>query len=172
MIVAFDLSTHTGWALGDGGRPRAGSIDLKGPSEGATLARARRFFLEFFAGHPVTAIFAEAPVLPRNSSIGSRLSLFGIRAMLVEVAFERGIPLTEVAVASWRRHFIGVTSAPKGTPKSKTTLWLKNTVIDECYNRGFGAVDDDAADALGLLDYALAKTNPAYGASAAPLFRV
>jgi len=54
-----------------------------------------------------------------------------------------------INLSSWRKHFVG--SMPRGTKRKE---W-KDYAIERCQQYGWRPRNDDEADALGLLDYAL-----------------
>lgn len=172
MLHAFDPGTALGWAYwrpGAGG-PVSRLINLKAESEGAVYARAQSHLRDIINAGDLVAV--EAPVLPQGVSIGSRLVLFGIRAIIFKVAFERGANrIVEFPPSEWRRHYLGVSQAPKGTPKNKRRDWIKRKAQAAAVERGWGAVTVDEADALGILDFFRSKVDQDYAAASVPMFR-
>src|SRR5215831_8513445 len=151
MIFAIDPGLACGLAWVDGDCPTSRLLNIRGESEGATYVRARAKFLEIINRGDVIGL--EAAILPNKVSLASRLVLFGIRSMIVAVAYERGARLIEVEPHRWRKHFMNVEQAQK-------TVAL----------RGWGDVSADEADALGILDYLRATLEPAYAIRSTPLF--
>jgi hypothetical protein len=163
MFIAFDPGRSCGWAAWSSGysAPRYGLIDLSSDTEGALYAKAGVRFSEYVGEGAVVAV--EAPILPRGGSIKSRLVLFGIRAQILSVAHRRGARVIEPTVSEWRKHFIGVTQAPKdikGTENRRR--WIKGVAIRKVASLGWGAVGADEADAIGILDYLRFVADPDY----------
>jgi|SRR5215831_435786 len=169
MLHAFDPGLSLGWAFVDADRPRSRLIDLWASSEGAVYMRARARLLEILNGGDVVAV--EAAIMPNKVTIRSRLVLFGIRAMIVAVAHERMARVVEVEPHRWRKHFIGVVSAPAGVPRKKRRQWLKDRARWHAQQRGWGVVSEDEADALGILDYLRCTLDANYGALSTELMR-
>lgn len=80
------------------------------------------------------------------------------------IAARRSFPKPRtVNTVSWRSFFIGVTQAPKhvtegleGSVKTETARkWLKQEAIKACKSRGLETFDNDAAEAIGILFWAM-----------------
>jgi len=168
MLIAIDPGLACGLAWIDGDCPTSRLIDLKASSEGAVYARARHKFLEIINGGDVIGI--EAMILPGGVTIASRLVLFGLRSVVVAVAYERGARLIEVEPHRWRRHFMNVVQAPRTVARKHRRQWLKDQAQKTVKLRGWGDVSADEADALGILDYLRATLEPAYAIRSTPLF--
>ena len=56
--------------------------------------------------------------------------------------------IRDVAMASWRRHFLG--SMPRATKSEQ----LKAMAMERCQQLGFKPAKHDQAEAIGILDYA------------------
>lgn len=167
-VLALDLATHLGWAIGSPGmnRPRWGSFKL--PSTGDNIGRFTLAFsvwlTGFIAEEPVDRIVMEATVLPDKTQRATLLKLYGLAIKVEEIGEGIGIGVSEVRIQSWRKHFLGRASAPphfKGTDRRK---WVKDQAIKSCARRGWLTDDDNEADALGILDYSLCMLSPSYRA--------
>lgn len=160
-FLALDLSKRsTGWAQWKPGwdKPIYGSVQLGSEytSIGGTCAALHR---ELNAIHRFTTVewgFIEKPLtaaqLHGNTNAESLFILAAIAAHAHSFAYAkgwRGQAVQEVNITSWRRHFIG--KMPRGT-KSKE---LKQYTLERCRQLGWSPQNDNEADALGLLDYAL-----------------
>jgi hypothetical protein len=160
-FLALDLSkTSAGWAQFKDGwdRPIYGSFRLGSEytTIGGTCAALHR---ELAAIHKLTPVewgFIEKPLtaaqLQGNTNADSLFILAAIAAHAHSFAYAKswaGQRVIEVNIATWRKHFFG--SQPRGT-KSKT---LKQLAWDRCVQLGWRPKNDDEADALGILDYAL-----------------
>jgi hypothetical protein len=137
-LHAFDTGTSLGWACWCRGseKPSSRLIDLRAEHEGATYCRARAKLLEVIANGDVVAI--EGSLLPPGMTIESRLVLFGIRAIVFQVAFERGILPREYPPQMWRSRYMGVTGAPRSVPKKRRRAWIKARAQAEAVARGWG----------------------------------
>ena len=77
-----------------------------------------------------------------------------------------------VAIQSWRSHFLGVAQAPKGMAKGDVrTNWLKDAAIKKCMERGWLVQYHDEAEALGIMDFALACLDAGYDQKIGPYVR-
>jgi|SRR5215831_938208 len=168
MIFAIDPGLACGLAWVDGDCPTSRLLNIRGESEGATYVRARAKFLEIINRGDVIGL--EAAILPNKVSLASRLVLFGIRSMIVAVAYERGARLIEVEPHRWRKHFMNVVQAPRTVARKHRRQWLKEQAQKTVALRGWGDVSADEADALGILDYLRATLEPAYAIRSTPLF--
>lgn len=150
MILALDLGTTTGFAFrSDGGVVGSGTWDLK-PMKGA--CEADRFealtahLLGWFhadAHAVVTAIYYE-DVRRHVGNIAARV-YNGLLATLQVWCHERNIPCVPVGVGQIKKFWTGNGRA------------LKGYMIAEAHRRGFNPSDDNEADALALLHYAMTK---------------
>lgn len=102
-------------------------------------------------------IYAEAPVPAAGKTTQAvLLRHLGMHVILRKVCFSTGTPLTFVRCDEWRKFFIGRARAPKEIKSSYLRRkWLKQAVKEECNRRGWFPETDDAADALGILSFAL-----------------
>lgn len=106
-------------------------------------------------------VFVEAPITGgKKTNLSTTMRLIGAQVILRKVAHVLGFRVTAVSVSAWRTHFMGCCRAPKEiVGASRRRKWLKDAAIAECGRRGWRVKSDDAADALGLLSYALDLEN-------------
>jgi len=167
MLLAIDPGASSGVAWVEAGQPTSRLIDLRADSEGAMFTRARVRFGELILPGDIVGI--EAMLMPRAVTISSRQVLFGFRAVIVGLVFERDARLIEVPPHTWRSHFLGLVHAPKQVPRKQRRAWLKARAQDRVRELGWGDVSEDQADALGLLSYLRASLDPTY-VETMPLF--
>lgn len=173
--LALDLATTTGFALGDTtGIIVSGSRRF--PSYGDEIGRfafAYRSWLK--AGlrrHKPEMLVYEQPILGHTALYTAR-KLYGM-AWETELAvidlmktgdLGQDFIVNEVNISDWRTHFLG-----RGYPRERKELKL--AVMQMCRVRGFAFEEgnDNEADALAILDYALACIQPDQAILATPLF--
>lgn len=145
-ILALDLGTTTGWAL----RDREGLITV-----GTTSFRPGRFdgggmrYLRFSnwlteidrLSGPIAAIWFEE--VRRHVGTDAAHVYGGLMATLTAWAELRGIPYQGVPVGTIKRHATGKGNADK------------QAMIAAARARGFSPVDDNDADAIAILLWAL-----------------
>ena len=144
VVLALDLSTRAGWAVGRAGeRARFGTWVLG--SSSVTPAEPWAALLDCLADacavHKPERIAVEAP-LPaaqqRNQQI-ARL-LMGLADMAQIFCYRRAVPYAEYNAATVRSRVLG-----DGHGHAK-----KQEIIGWCRTRGYDVIDDNAADALLL----------------------
>jgi Holliday junction resolvasome RuvABC endonuclease subunit len=171
-ILALDLATHIGWALGDvGGVPRFGteSMGKTSSSPGAVFGNCVKWTSEFLRdADPRPDIIVIESLLPDEAVSGhtnkrTKERLAGLHGVVRGVAHCRGVfqvatyPTQEV-----RRHFIGI-----GTLKREKA---KVAVMEHCRTMGWDVQTDDEADALALWHFACCLIDPSVGIRATPMF--
>lgn len=168
-ILALDLSkSGTGWAYGhpavlrsrtaievaiEGERvtPLSGTqrMGVAADSMGAVFDRFSNWLADTVTTFGPTALVFEAPP-PRMDKAGINAGrlLIGLASVTEMIGERRGLRVYEVASNTVRKHFCGDGRAQK------------DDVVAECRRRGWEPVDHNAADALALLDYAVACLAP------------
>lgn len=145
-ILALDLGTKTGWAV----RPASGIIASgtnqyrPGRFEGAGMAFLRfTGWLDQIArdGGPLAAVVFEE-VRAHKGTLAAH-AYGGFLAHLTAWCEHKSIPYLGVPVATIKRHATGKGNAPK------------EAVIAAMRARGLDPGDDNEADALALLDWAI-----------------
>ncbi|MGS4947573.1 crossover junction endodeoxyribonuclease RuvC [Meridianimarinicoccus sp. RP-17] len=152
-IVALDLGTKTGWALrSHGGLITSGTVSFRpGRFDGGGM-RYLRFSnwlteLDRLSG-PIAAIWFEE--VRAHRGVEASHVYGGLMATLTAWAELRGVPYEGVAVGSIKRHATGKGNAPK------------EAMIAAARARGFSPADDNEADAIAILHWAL-ETNGGLG---------
>ena len=144
--LALDLGTITGWALRSSDRLiTTGTASFRpGRYDGGGM-RYLRFTnwlneLERLSG-PITAIFYEE--VRRHAGTDAAHVYGGLMASLTSWAEARGIPYQGVPVGTIKSHATGKGNAPK------------QAMIDAARARGYSPADDNEADAIAILHWAL-----------------
>jgi hypothetical protein len=157
-VLALDLSVKcSGFAQWSDGqaKPDHGTWELAGGITHAPRAfvRLHRHLRDLNDIARIDLIMFEDPLPPHSvhgqTSIDVLKASAGLAAHVQSFAEAMGIRHRAVHQATWRRHFIG--SMPRGTK----TPDLKHLAMQRCRELGFDPTKHDAAEALGLLDYAL-----------------
>jgi len=148
-ILALDLGTTTGWALrGSDGIITTGTISFRpGRFDGGGM-RYLRFTkwlaeMERLAGK-IAAIWFEE--VRRHAGTDAAHVYGGFMATLTAWAELRGVPYEGVPVGTIKRHATG-----KGNAN-------KDAMIEAARARGFNPADDNEADAIAILFWAI-ETN-------------
>jgi Holliday junction resolvasome RuvABC endonuclease subunit len=145
-ILALDLGTTTGWAL----RPATGQIahgwiSLKGgrfEGGGMRYLRFSRWLHEIYStAGDVNAVYFEE--VRRHASTDAAHVYGGLMATLTSWCESRNIPYSGVPVGTIKRHATGKGNADKAA------------VIEAVRGRGHPVTDDNEADAIALLHWAL-----------------
>ena len=146
VILALDLGTTTGWALRSADRTMvSGTVSFR-PSRydggGMRYVRFRSWLdqLDEDAG-PLTSIYFEE--VRRHVSTDSAHAYGGFLATLTAWAEQRGIAYQGVSVGTIKRHVTGKGNADKAA------------VIAAVQAKGFRPADDNEADAIAILLWAI-----------------
>jgi Holliday junction resolvasome RuvABC endonuclease subunit len=160
-ILALDPGTHFGWAWYDpatrtkeSGCWRLGKAKA---TRGERFAQLMQNLKMFCATHTVAKIAIEGASLASAGSSASR-SMTEAWIPLVELFCHlHKLPEPSVAApASWRSAFIGCTKAPKDVQGTETRRrWLKEKTMERCRSRGSYPSNDNEADAIGILFWAV-----------------
>ena len=145
-ILALDLGTTTGWALrGYDGLITTGTVNFKpGRYDGGGM-RYLRFTswlteIDRLSG-PIEAIWFEE--VRRHAGTDAAHVYGGLMASLTSWGELRGVPYEGVPVGTIKRHATGKGNAPK------------QAMIDAARARGYSPADDNEADAIAILHWAL-----------------
>jgi len=141
-ILALDLGTTTGWALGGGGGHVTSGITSFRPSryDGGGMRYLRfRGWLEQIAidAGGISSIYFEE--VRRHAGTDAAHIYGGFLATLSAWCEQRSIPYQGVPVATIKRHVTGKGNADK------------SAVMAAIRARGFDPTDDNEADALAIL---------------------
>jgi hypothetical protein len=170
-VLALDLAGQTGWAVyaKDMDRPAYGSVRIKRPvgTAGEAAERLRKLLVEkheLYGG--LDDIVFEAQHVGGNVNPQTIYLLIGMGLMVEWFGHRIGARVFCADIGTWRKHAFG-----RGSFKAKTNEAGKVTVtaraqakqkaIDVCAAFGWHPSDDNAADALCILDYYLSIMPPA-----------
>jgi len=152
-ILALDLGTTTGWALRSHDRLiTSGTVSFRpGRFDGGGM-RYLRFTnwlteIDRLSG-PIAAIWFEE--VRRHAGTDAAHIYGGLMATLTSWAELRGVPYEGVPVGTIKRHATGKGNAPK------------EAMIAAARARGFSPADDNEADAIAILLWAI-ETNGGLG---------
>jgi crossover junction endodeoxyribonuclease RuvC len=150
-VLALDLATKTGWALRENGRTESGveTFDVKPhESKGMRFIHFNRWLHDI--GARADLIIYEEPINRGHATQAPQKISTGFSTRIEEYCAERGIECSGVYPSTLKKWTTG-----RGNAKKPEML--------EAVERRFGRrVDDDnEADAVALLHYALAEIVPA-----------
>jgi hypothetical protein len=175
MLLALDLATVTGFALGDlNGIKVSGSRQFpKTGNDIGWFADAFRTWLTTgLKRHKPEKVVYEQPIIHGDeTTLATCRKLYGLawqteltcRDLKKAGVLRREFVVEEVNIGDWRTHFLG-----RGYPRERNAC--KAAVKQMCRVRGFLFEDDNEAEAIAILDYALACASPASAIRATPLF--
>ena len=155
-ILALDLATVTGWALHEEGMeaPFFGSVRFPSIAEenGPTLEGLRVLLGEKHAAFGLTEIVFEAQHIADGMGVKNTYKLIGMGTFVEWFAFKIGARCYSVPIGTWRKHFIGIGNLPREAAKRRC--------LATCQRLGWHTMEEDAAEACGILDcYLSMKTN-------------
>jgi hypothetical protein len=146
VIVALDLASQTGWALRNrDGRILSGTVSFR-PSRydggGMRYLRFQNWLTQFAAELPeISAIYFEE--VRRHLGTDAAHVYGGLLATVTAWCEQRRIPYQGVPVGTIKRHIAGSGAADK------------QAVIAAVRARGFTPTDDNEADAIAILLWAI-----------------
>ena len=145
-ILALDLSTHTGWALRHHDSAIVSGTQHFTPNRfeggGMRFLRFRQWLTEIKqTTDGLDAVFFEE--VRRHAGVDAAHAYGGFLAHLTAWCEHHSIPYRGVPVGTIKKHATGKGNADK------------ETMIAAVKAKGFSPADDNEADALALLDWAL-----------------
>lgn len=156
-ILALDLGTNTGWALHVHGKHHTSGTVNFSLKKLDTLGMRWQWFRKFLtergqSAGEIHAVYYED--VKNHIGVLAAHAYGGFLAHLEHWCCLNNIPLVPVGVGTIKKHWTG-----RGNAK-------KDDMIAEAIKRGFTPVDDNHADSLAILDYALKQesiaTEPAF----------
>lgn len=145
-ILAVDLGTTTGFAVGSSGHLVSGTWNLK-PSRydggGMRFVKFRTRLDEIRGAYGLTHVLYEE--VRRHASTDSSHVYGGLMATLTAWCEEHSIPYEGLPVGEIKKAFTGKGNA------------TKELMIAEAQRRGFQPVDDNEADAIAIFHRALQR---------------
>jgi hypothetical protein len=167
-ILALDLASVSGWAIGEpGGKPAHGSIRFaaKGASHEAIFANAFHWMSGMMLDNAPKLVVWEAPLPGFKSGKTTNdvtTVLFGLPAVIGAAAYIHNLyDCRKADTAAVRHHFIGC------NPKRAIA---KPMVVRQCFAMGWEVADDNEADALATWSYMCALIEPRLALAPTPLF--
>lgn len=149
-LVAFDLASTTGVAIGDtGDRPYCHTerMGTPGAPHGQRFTQMLRMTKRLIQQHAPDAVAIEMPIAGGVKGGQERVQLaMGYRAQVAVACHIAGIPFHEFTVQSIRKHFIG-----QGRLSGKQA---KAEVMRRCKALGWHTENDNESDAAAVWEYA------------------
>lgn len=168
LILALDLATVTGFALGNvsgikvqGSRP----FPRTGEDIGTFASSFRHWLIGGIRRHKPTLVVYEQPMLPTKTQLVTLRKLYGMAFLAELICRDEGVEVREAHRQQILTHFLGRGSVPRKREERQAAIHR------QCLIRGWKPVDDNHADALALLDFAVAIMHPDSAMRAAPLLR-
>lgn len=163
-VLAFDLATSTGVAVGSpGDTPVWATVDLgKRLPDAQKFSRAIRMVQHFVQQHRPDVIAIEGSA---GGAVRSEF-LTGLVACVKGAASLYGVEVEAHNIGAVRAHFCGrhITSQaaefrhlPANQRKRAARGAAKAAVMGKCHALGWPVSDDNQADACALLDFALSR---------------
>lgn len=165
-ILFLDLATTTGYAFGSTAAvEESGTFRFPrtGDDYGTLVWAMLDAFGELSDRLKPDQIGFEAPVMPQKTTIQTLRKLYLMGPMVEAVALKRKIPCFEGGRSEILTHFLG-----RGYPQQREAR--QSHVKNKCTARGWKFADDNEADALAGLDWALACDVPNFAIAGTPLF--
>lgn len=174
-VLGIDQSSNLGWAVGHRGmrKPVWGVKKLPKPvgQEGATFIAAHDLVLELIDEHEIGLVFFEQTIKKPTDKLPVLWQQIGLVTHIQSACARRGVESLEVNILDWRKRFIGKSKSPPGLKGNYSRQWWKDQAIKSCLERGWLVDDDNAADALGIMDYGLCCADPKYTQDTDALWR-
>jgi len=147
-VLALDLGARSGWAFrGRDGQITSGTVEFRNDrwqGGGMRFLRFKRWLTEIKqAAGDLEAVFVEE--VRRHAGVDAAHAYGGFLAHVTAWCEHHAIPYEAVPVGTVKRHITGKGNAGK------------EAVIAAVRELGFDPVDDNEADALAVLDWALAN---------------
>lgn len=145
-ILALDLGTTTGYAVGDGKRATTGVLKLKpGRFEGGGMrfVRFRRHLDEVASAHALSEVVFEE--VRHHSAVDAAHVYGGLMATLTAWCEDRKLPYEGVPVGTIKKFATGHGNAKK------------EAMIEAAKSWGYSPADDNEADAICLLHQRLSN---------------
>ncbi len=145
-ILALDLGTTTGWAMICDGTITSGSQSFK-PQRfdggGMRFLKFKRWLadMKYCGGWGIDAVYFEE--VRRHAGVDAAHAYGGFLAHLTAWCEHHQIPYQGVPVGTIKKHATGRGNAGK------------SEMLASAQSRGFNPEDDNEADALALLDWAI-----------------
>ena len=148
-LLALDLATKCGWALGAGkAKPRHGTaefVNKKWDGAGVRFIKYEAWLRSMLTDHEVDLVVFEGVRAHLASAVDAAHLYGGWLTLTQKICEEMAVPYTAFGVTEIKKFWTG-----KGNAK-------KEDMIAEARKRGLDPEDDNAADALAIYFMAKAK---------------
>jgi crossover junction endodeoxyribonuclease RuvC len=169
IIMALDLASTSGWAVGEpGSTPAHGShrFASAGASHESIFAAAIKWTSDQITHYAPSLIVWEAPLATSmkrgTTNVNTTTLLYGLPAVVGAVAYLRGVyDVRKADTKSVRMHFLGE------NPKRARA---KPLLMHQCRVMGWEVEDDNEADALATWHYMCSLIEPKLALRPTPLF--
>lgn len=157
-FLAVDVATATGWAFWQPGmeRPHHGTWKLPGGADaiGEKCVALHRKLADLHSFSPFDRVYMEAAIQPGGlqgfTNVQTVHLLVGLCSHVESFCSAYGLRCRQVPNSSWKKHFFG--RGVRGKMDSKA---FKQMSMAQCHALGWFPDTIDAADSLGILDYAI-----------------
>ncbi len=172
-ILALDSARVTGWAhLRENGTIVSGVKEL-GPKDmriGPLLLNFDRWLAASIENSKPTWIYYEQPFSGTNQK--TSFALMALAGQIELAGFRGKVMVRPILNPVFIAHYCKGAGAlkRKGLTATERRKARKDRTIAVCLDRGFYPKDDNEADALALLDYAMHNEHLSTGFSRGPLF--
>lgn len=149
-ILTLDLASRLGFCIWNPGtRPTIGTYKLPEVARGS-YGKRNSFFRQWLIkaiekNNITTCIYEDNLCLPTDTVHKLKL-LYSLTMITEEACFDLGVQCASVGVGQWRKHYLGAGNYP--------TDQAKEYAMKKARNSGFEPKHHDAAEALGIMDYA------------------
>lgn len=144
-ILALDLGTKTGYAILYNGEISSGVKKLPQKTFGSRFSEFRSWLMRIISQNKIDLVCFER--VYRHNGTEAAHVFGGFMYMLAAVCDKMQIPSRGINVVTIKKHMTGKCNANK------------QEMILAAYERNFDLVDDNEADALGVLLFYLDKNN-------------
>lgn len=170
-VLALDIATTSGAAFdGPEGVPafstHKGKVHTPGDF-GAMATGFRGWINDLITVQTPDHLVFEAPWFASGPSSTSRFTspdvvtiLVGLAFLAEQIAHERAVPCSKVAVSTVRKHFLGSARVEKP----------KQAVLERCRLLGWRPKNDHEGDAGALYSYAKSLLDPTWSPRSTPLY--
>jgi hypothetical protein len=153
-ILALDVATKTGVAEGRPGEvPRLRTIDFRGDAKNdltVLYGRATLWMAMTLRDNPPDLVVIEKPVPPSgawgHTNHETSMITIGLFGILCGIVHCKSIRLEIAPISTWRKYFLGRGNHPG--------VIAKQMAVDRCKLLGWDAIDNNAAEAAGIWDWA------------------
>lgn len=180
VVLALDVAKNiTGWAMGgpDWDKPVYGVFETANwdGRQGYNLVNFRKFLDARANSFQITHLVLEQVFVDVRGAYSKAFDFSGTQAQMflcgvaVEWAESRGIKQMGANIADWRARFLGMSRRPKDA--GKDAMFWKNLALRRAAELNLWCQHHDEAEAIGILDFALAALDPAYRRRTDPRYR-